>query len=91
MKRPKSPSIKVALMITDELKTLLEQVMSIGDGETPVSVFGWRTRTGALRKAVARYPNGWQLNLNFNRQGEISSSSARLVISVPGVRSVAAR
>lgn len=84
MTRPRGPSIKVELPITRELVELLEEVFPVAEGEDPTLIEGWCTPSGNWRKAVAHYPSGWRLRLNFDRQGRISSSSASIGMRISG-------
>lgn len=58
-----------------ELVNALREVMPVGGDDPPRLIKAWPQARG-WKKLVAEYPNGWVLRVNFNRHGEVTSSSA---------------
>lgn len=57
---------------------LLASIMPVGNGETPLSVLGWRDNRGRIRRVRADYPNGWRLYAYFSAAGQLTSHRGQI-------------
>ena len=56
-----------------ELEPWLREIMPVGGGEQPTQVVGW-TRANIWTRMRADYPNGFRLEVHFDRTGHVSST-----------------
>lgn len=62
-----------------ELASVLHELMPIAEeGEQPTSVVGRHNGRGQWQRIKAVYANGWEVVVNFRRDGSVSSTSARV-------------
>jgi len=57
-----------------------DSFFSVGTG-TPIMT-AYYDRSRKLRRITARYPDGWQMQVNIDAEGSVTSSSAKLKLSV---------
>jgi hypothetical protein len=63
----------ITLPITPGLIKLLEDIMPIAPGLSPKQVVGSRWPNGHWRRIRATYANGWDLIVNMDKKGDVSS------------------
>ena len=59
-----------------EWQAFCAEVSTIGGDAMPTRVIGW-TRKSVLTRLSVDYPDGWNLIIYFDRQGKVSSASAK--------------
>jgi hypothetical protein len=57
-------------------------IAKIGTG-TP-AITGYYDARGKLRRIVGDYPDGWQLRVNIDAEGYVTSASGKLRLTMPG-------
>lgn len=71
----------INLPVTPGLTKLLDEIMSIAPGLTPESIVGSHWPNGHWRRIRASYSNGWDLIVNLDKKGNISSSRGTVRLS----------
>lgn len=59
-----------------EMAPVLAELSPAGDGAVPESVTGW-TKKSKWTRMQAVYPNGWQIDVYFSRDGRVSSVTSK--------------
>lgn len=62
-----------------EMRQALADISPAGEGAAPLSVVGW-TRSGVWTRLAATYPNGWALDVYFDKTGRVSSATSRFTL-----------
>lgn len=78
---------KRSLEATPDLSEAIDALMPVGDGEQP-EITAYFDGLGNVRRMVAVYPNKWQLRVNLDARGRVTSSSAslKLTAKIGGVK-----
>lgn len=71
MKQQQS-STKRHVLDPAQFEPLLREIMPVGGGELPSQVIGW-TRAKIWTRLRADYPNGFRLEVYFDKRGDVSS------------------
>lgn len=74
------PQTKRHVLKPEQQARFLADITAIGGGELPTQVVGW-SRKGKWTRIKATYPNGWELSVNFDRQEQVSSWTAKMSLS----------
>ncbi len=77
---------RIGLPASPRMVAGLQELMPMGLGDEKPSITGYYDTRGKVRRIIARYPNEWEVRVNFNAQGVITSESARLKLTGTIVR-----
>lgn len=78
---------KRSLEATPDIVDGLNELMPVGDGAKP-EITAYFDGLGRVRRMVAVYPNKWQVRVNLDARGRVTSSSAslKLTAKIGGVK-----
>jgi len=72
-------------LVREMAADVLHELMPVAPaGEAPVELTGWRDHSGALRRAVAVYANGWRIDIRLSPRGEVTSTKATIRLVARG-------